>query len=112
MMYFIAIMYMSANYGAVPMTINIVEVRSKLADTINRVVYQGERVVVERRGKGVAVLVSMEDLQSLERMEDERLGAEALKAEARAKASGEKPIPFTEVEKEIIASRRRGRRPR
>ncbi|MFI5378792.1 MAG: type II toxin-antitoxin system Phd/YefM family antitoxin [Tepidisphaerales bacterium] len=94
------------------MNINIVEVRSRLADTINRVMYQGERVVVERRGKGVVAMVSMEDLASLERMEDERLGAEALKAEARAKASGEKPVPFDEVEKEIAASRRHGRRPR
>ena len=94
------------------MTINIVDIRSKLADTINRVVYQGERVVVERRGKGVVALVSMEDLESLERMEDEKLTAEALKAEARAKSSGEKPIPFDEVEKEIVASRRHARRPR
>jgi prevent-host-death family protein len=52
--------------------INIVDARSRLADTINRVTAGGERVVLERRGKGVAALVSMQDLELLEAMEDQR----------------------------------------
>src|SRR5256885_576933 len=51
--------------------VNIVNVRSNLADTLNRVAYQGERVILERRGKEVAAIVSMEDLAALERLEDE-----------------------------------------
>ena len=50
---------------------NINEIRNNLADAINRVAYTGERIVLERRGKGVAALVSVEDLALLERLEDE-----------------------------------------
>ncbi len=52
------------------MEMSIKEVRDNLADALNRVAYGGERVVLARRGKGVAALVSMEDLQLLQQMED------------------------------------------
>ena len=60
--------------------INIVQARSKLAHTINQVAAGGERVVLERGGKGVAALVSMADLELLEAMEDQRDLRAALKA--------------------------------
>jgi prevent-host-death family protein len=50
----------------------VVDVRNNLADALNRVAYAAERIILERRGKGVAALVSMEDLALLERMEDEQ----------------------------------------
>ncbi len=50
--------------------VGVAEIRDNLADALNRVAYQGERIVLERRGKGVAVLVSMEDLALLETLED------------------------------------------
>ena len=50
---------------------NVADIRNNLADAINRVAYAGERIVLERRGKGVAALVSVEDLALLERIEDE-----------------------------------------
>src|SRR5690606_21598302 len=53
------------------MNLSIAEVRNNLADALNRVAYAGERVVLERRGKPVAVLVSMDDLELLQRIEDE-----------------------------------------
>ena len=37
------------------MNIGIAEIRNNMADTLNRVAYQGERIVLERRGKGVHV---------------------------------------------------------
>jgi prevent-host-death family protein len=83
------------------MTINIVKIRSKLADTINRVAYQGERVVLERRGKGVAALVSMEDLAQLEQMEDEADAKAARKALAEMKRKKLKPIPWQQVKTEL-----------
>lgn len=52
------------------MEMSIKEVRDNLADALNRVAYGGERVVLARRGKGVAALVSMEDLQLLQQLED------------------------------------------
>lgn len=50
----------------------VVDIRNNLADALNRVAYAGERIILERRGKGVAVLVSMKDLALLERIEDEQ----------------------------------------
>ncbi len=53
------------------MNTNIVDFRDNLSDLLNRVAYVGERVVLERRGKPVAALVTIEDLALLERLEDE-----------------------------------------
>ena len=43
--------------------------RNHVADTLNRVAYQGERIELERHGKVVAALVSVEDLKLLEALE-------------------------------------------
>jgi len=44
--------------------------RSNVADTLNRVAYKGERIELERHGKAIAALVSLEDLELLEALED------------------------------------------
>ena len=49
----------------------VADIRNNLADAINRVAYAGERIILERRGKGVAALVSVEDLALLEELEDQ-----------------------------------------
>jgi len=46
------------------------ELRIGISDLLDGVVHHGERVVVERYGKPVAVLVSPEDLELLEAVED------------------------------------------
>ena len=51
-------------------SISIVHIRAHLSESLNRVAYGGERVTLERHGKPVAVLVSMEDLRKLEALED------------------------------------------
>ena len=51
--------------------ISVKDIRDNLADALNRVAYSGERIVLARRGKGVAALVSMDDLKLLETMEEE-----------------------------------------
>lgn len=58
-----------SGFGGNIMGVSISEIRDKLAEALNRVAYAGERIVLERRGKGVAALVSMEDLQLLEELE-------------------------------------------
>lgn len=45
-------------------------VRDSFSDTINRVAYQGERIALQRHGKTVAALVSADDLELLEALED------------------------------------------
>ena len=52
---------------------SVSETRNRLADLIGRVQYGGERVVIEKRGKPVAVLVNVEDWEAIERLEDKLL---------------------------------------
>ena len=47
------------------------EAREHFADTLNRVSYRGERIVVCRRGgKDMAAVVPMDDLALLQKLED------------------------------------------
>ena len=80
---------------------SVVKARDQLADVLNRVAYAGERVVLERRGKGVAAVVSMEDLALLEAAEDEHWAKEARKAKAMMKRKGERPVPWNRVKAEL-----------
>ena len=67
-------------------------VRESLGDTLNRVAYGGERIILERHGKAIAVLVPMEDLSRLEALED-RLDADAARKARRERGS----IPYEDV---------------
>ena len=49
----------------------ISQARDELAELVNRAVYQRERVRLTRRGRPIAAIVSLEDLELLERLEDE-----------------------------------------
>lgn len=53
-------------------SITAMELRDRIGDVLNRVLYNGERIVIERRGRPVAAIISMADLEYLERLEDER----------------------------------------
>ena len=67
-----------------------------LVDLCNRVASSGDRIIVHRRGKGVA-LISVEDLEFFEELEDRRDGEEA----ERRLAKGEKPIPWEQAREEL-----------
>ena len=51
-------------------TVTSEEVRDQLGEIINRVAYGRERMIVTRRGKKLAALVPMEDLELLEQVLD------------------------------------------
>jgi prevent-host-death family protein len=72
--------------------ISATTVRDSFSDTLNRVAYKGERIVLERNGKAVAAMVSVEDLALLESLED-RLDVEAVLAARDEPGS----IPYEEV---------------
>lgn len=60
--------------------ISVSAAREELADALNRVAYTHESVVVTRRNRPLAAIVSMDDyrrLEELRRLEDELDGAEA-----------------------------------
>jgi prevent-host-death family protein len=71
----------------------LTDVRRRLYDTLRRVQSGGERIVLERRGRPVAALVSLEDLELLEEIEDEYLDRLADAAEAE----GGESIPWEQV---------------
>ncbi len=72
------------------------EARKAFSDALNRVAYGGERIIVHRRGKDVAVLIPLEDLELLERIED-RIDL----AEAREALKEPDSIPWKKVKKEL-----------
>ena len=60
-----------------PKRLSATRARREFANLLNRVAFSGERIVLERHGKGVMALVSVEDLELLERIEDKIDLAEA-----------------------------------
>jgi len=51
-------------------TVSLSDARNGLSELVNRARYGGERVTLSSRGKPVAVLLSVEDFEALEAMED------------------------------------------
>jgi len=67
--------------------------RENFSDLVNRSAYGKERIVLTRRGKSVAAVVPIEDLELLEEIED-RLDVEAAR---KALAEPGKNVPLDEV---------------
>jgi prevent-host-death family protein len=63
------------------MNANVVDVRNTFSDYLNRASYQGERIIIERRGKPIAALVPLADIERLEELEN----AADLKASKKAR---------------------------
>lgn len=53
-----------------PTTISTAEARKKFADIVNRVAYGHEPVIFTRRGEKIAAMISMDELELLQRLED------------------------------------------
>lgn len=83
------------------MEISEKSIPDNLAQAINRVAAAGERVVLTRKKKRVAALVSIDDLAALQRLEDEADAKAARKVLADMKRKGQQPIPLSEVKKRL-----------
>ncbi|MEE8624545.1 MAG: type II toxin-antitoxin system Phd/YefM family antitoxin [Acidiferrobacterales bacterium] len=79
------------------MAIKASTVRDNFGETLNRVAYGKERVVIDRHGKAVVAMVPIEDLRFLEEMED-RLDVEAAK---KILAESDERIPYEIVRKAL-----------
>ena len=78
-------------------TLSIVDARNNMADVLNRVSYGGERIALSRRGKAVAVLVSVADAELLARLEDAADIQDAKKALAEYRRNPASAVPFEAV---------------
>jgi prevent-host-death family protein len=84
---------LSRRYTMTTMTAK--EARRCFADLLARASYGKERVTLTRNGKPVAVLVSVEDAEALEALE-ERIDLEDVR-----RRSKEKPIPWAKARKAL-----------
>jgi prevent-host-death family protein len=85
--------------------ISISSAREELADALNRVAYGGERILIHRRGKNVAAVVSVDDLKLIERLEDKIDLEMAREALADIKKYG--TIPWKQIKKELESKKRK-----
>lgn len=70
--------------------------RQNFADILNRAAYGGERIVVHRRGKPIAAVVPLADVELLEHLEDKIDIAAARKA-----LKNPRTIPWETIRKEL-----------
>ena len=68
--------------------LSTVKARDQFSEMVNRAAYGKERIVLTRRGRELAAVVSIEDLELLEKMEEELDLEEVRKAWAK---QGKKP---------------------
>lgn len=73
------------------------DLRKDTADTLNRVAYGGDRVALQRRGKDVAVIVSVEDYELLRAIED-KADLELIK---KIKEESGEYVPWDDLKKEL-----------
>lgn len=71
-----------------PAAMSAAEAREHFAEVVNRAAYGKERIVLSRRGRPVAALVSMDDLLLLEALEERADLAAAREAEEEAARLG------------------------
>ena len=80
-------------------SIDVSIARDTMSDTLNRVSYGKERIVIKRHGKDLAALVPIEDLRFLEDLED-RIDLEDVRA-ALAEAEEAGTIPWEQIKKDL-----------
>ena len=80
-------------------TLSTVKARENFSDLVNRSAYGKERVVLTRRGKGVAAVVPIEDLNLLEAIED-RLDLEDIE-KALADPENRRAILWDKVKRDL-----------
>jgi prevent-host-death family protein len=79
--------------------LTVSKAREMFAETVNRVAYTKERVMVERRGKAVVAMVPVEDVELLQALEDRMDLSDARAAIVESKKKGSKS--FSVLKKEL-----------
>ena len=79
--------------------VSVSEARQDFAELVNRAAYGHERIRVVRRGREVAAIVPIADVEFLERLEDEYDLNEAMAVLADPETAN--PIPWEQVKAEL-----------
>jgi prevent-host-death family protein len=80
-------------------TLDTTKAKDTFGDTLNRAAYGKERIILTRRGKPVAAIVPLEDLELLDELENAADAAEV--AEARAEAAQGEIVAWEAVKGEF-----------
>ena len=78
--------------------LDLTQARARFTESVNRVTYRGERILIQKHGRPVAALVPVEDLALIRELEDRIDLADARKALAEAKG---KLVPWETVKREL-----------
>ena len=93
-----------------PETLSLAAVKARFSELVDRVQLQQDRIVVTRNGMPAAVLISAEDLESLEEtlsvMSDRSIAAQ-LRESKKAIAAGETGVEIDELRATLDARRAR-----
>ena len=87
-----------------PSTMSLAAVKARFSELVDRVERQQDRVVVTRNGKPAAVLISPDDLESLEEtlavISDRSIAAQ-IRSSERARAAGQRGIGLDELRADL-----------
>ena len=69
-------------------SINTIDAKEQFSDLLNRVAHSKERIILTRRGKEIAAIISIEDLAQLEQKQSERDLEDAMDALKLTRSQG------------------------
>ena len=78
--------------------LDLTQARARFTESVNRVTYRGERILIQKHGRPVAALVPVEDLALIRELEDRIDLEDARKALAEAKG---KLVPWETVKRQL-----------
>jgi prevent-host-death family protein len=80
-------------------TISIVDARSEFSNLVNRAAFGKERIVLSRHGRALVAIVPVEDVELIERLQDQIDIGDALQARNEAERVGAKSL--SQLKKEL-----------
>jgi prevent-host-death family protein len=81
--------------------LNVSKAREEFPDVVNRAAYGKERTIVSRRGKDMAAVIPIEDLQLLERLSREETDRMDIETARAALAERGKNVSMRDLMREL-----------
>src|SRR5689334_19981128 len=81
--------------------VSVGELRQSMAEILNQTEYQGERIVIHRRGRDAAALIPLADLKLLERLIEEAEDRLDVEAARTCLAEPEVRLPYSAIRRRL-----------